>query len=167
MIDCVSDEQILQGWRDLARLEGVFVEPASAAGVAGSGSGAVCAARITEAGLATDGLTDTGKTGTRSGIPILKTASSEIAFNAARRSGLVLYRREIRHSVSPAWTWWMVKAGVRGTSAVAIGAAAGTRMGRPICSGASDEMRLRAARRSAVVPNRRDRLHSVSPGRTR
>lgn len=34
-IDCVTDEQILRGWRDLARLEGVFVEPASAAGVAG------------------------------------------------------------------------------------------------------------------------------------
>ncbi len=35
LIDCVSDDQILQSWRDLARLEGVFVEPASAAGVAG------------------------------------------------------------------------------------------------------------------------------------
>jgi len=34
-IDAVSDEQILQSWRDLARLEGVFAEPASAAGVAG------------------------------------------------------------------------------------------------------------------------------------
>ncbi len=35
LIDCVSDDQILRSWRDLARLEGVFVEPASAAGVAG------------------------------------------------------------------------------------------------------------------------------------
>lgn len=35
LIDCVSDDQILHSWRDLARLEGVFVEPASAAGVAG------------------------------------------------------------------------------------------------------------------------------------
>lgn len=35
LIDCVSDDQILQSWRDLARLEGVFVEPASAAGIAG------------------------------------------------------------------------------------------------------------------------------------
>lgn len=35
LIDCVSDEQILESWRDMARLEGVFCEPASAAGVAG------------------------------------------------------------------------------------------------------------------------------------
>lgn len=31
----VTDSEILASWRDLARLEGVFVEPASAAGVAG------------------------------------------------------------------------------------------------------------------------------------
>ncbi|HEU4324494.1 MAG TPA: threonine synthase [Roseiflexaceae bacterium] len=35
LIDHVSDEQIIAAWRDLARLEGVFCEPASAAGVAG------------------------------------------------------------------------------------------------------------------------------------
>jgi threonine synthase len=35
VIDAVTDEQILDSWRDLARLEGVFIEPASAAGVAG------------------------------------------------------------------------------------------------------------------------------------
>lgn len=35
IIDAVSDEQILASWRDLSRLEGVFIEPASAAGVAG------------------------------------------------------------------------------------------------------------------------------------
>jgi threonine synthase len=35
LIDCVSDEEILAAWRDMARLEGVFCEPASAAGVAG------------------------------------------------------------------------------------------------------------------------------------
>ena len=35
LIDSVTDEQILAAWRDLARLEGVFCEPASAAGVAG------------------------------------------------------------------------------------------------------------------------------------
>jgi threonine synthase len=35
LIDCVSDAQIMAAWRDLARLEGVFCEPASAAGVAG------------------------------------------------------------------------------------------------------------------------------------
>jgi threonine synthase len=34
-IDAVSDEEILEAWRDLARLEGVFCEPASAAPVAG------------------------------------------------------------------------------------------------------------------------------------
>jgi threonine synthase len=34
-IDCVSDDEIIAAWRDLARCEGVFCEPASAAGVAG------------------------------------------------------------------------------------------------------------------------------------
>jgi threonine synthase len=35
LIDSVTDEQIIAAWRDLARLEGVFCEPASAAGIAG------------------------------------------------------------------------------------------------------------------------------------
>ena len=35
MIDCVTDDEIVRSWRDLAALEGVFCEPASAAGVAG------------------------------------------------------------------------------------------------------------------------------------
>ena len=35
LIDSVTDAQIIAAWRDLARLEGVFCEPASAAGVAG------------------------------------------------------------------------------------------------------------------------------------
>jgi threonine synthase len=35
LIDAVTDEQIIAAWRDLARIEGVFCEPASAAGVAG------------------------------------------------------------------------------------------------------------------------------------
>lgn len=35
LIDDVSDEEIVAAWRDLAALEGVFCEPASAAGVAG------------------------------------------------------------------------------------------------------------------------------------
>jgi threonine synthase len=35
LIEAVTDEQIVAAWRDLARLEGVFCEPASAAGVAG------------------------------------------------------------------------------------------------------------------------------------
>lgn len=35
VIDAVTDAQIVQAWRDLARIEGVFCEPASAAGVAG------------------------------------------------------------------------------------------------------------------------------------
>jgi len=34
-IDCVSDDEILDAQRMLARAEGLFVEPASAAGVAG------------------------------------------------------------------------------------------------------------------------------------
>lgn len=35
LIDCVTDDEILAAWRDLASMEGVFCEPASAAGVAG------------------------------------------------------------------------------------------------------------------------------------
>ncbi len=35
LIDCVSDDEIVAAWRDLARCEGVFCEPASAAGIAG------------------------------------------------------------------------------------------------------------------------------------
>ncbi len=35
MIDAVTDEEIMAAWRDLAALEGVFCEPASAAGIAG------------------------------------------------------------------------------------------------------------------------------------
>lgn len=35
VIECVTDAEIVSAWRDLARLEGVFCEPASAAGVAG------------------------------------------------------------------------------------------------------------------------------------
>lgn len=35
MIDSVTDDEIVQAWRDLAALEGVFCEPASAAGIAG------------------------------------------------------------------------------------------------------------------------------------
>jgi threonine synthase len=35
LIDAVTDEEILAAWRDMAALEGVFCEPASAAGVAG------------------------------------------------------------------------------------------------------------------------------------
>jgi len=35
LIDCVTDDEIVAAWRDLARCEGVFCEPASAAGIAG------------------------------------------------------------------------------------------------------------------------------------
>lgn len=35
LIDAVTDEEIMAAWRDLSRLEGIFCEPASAAGVAG------------------------------------------------------------------------------------------------------------------------------------
>jgi len=35
LIDCVTDDEILSGYRMLASLEGIFVEPASAASVAG------------------------------------------------------------------------------------------------------------------------------------
>jgi threonine synthase len=35
LIDCVADEEIVAAWRALAHLEGIFCEPASAAGIAG------------------------------------------------------------------------------------------------------------------------------------
>lgn len=35
LIDAVTDEEIVRAWRELASLEGVFCEPASAAGIAG------------------------------------------------------------------------------------------------------------------------------------
>jgi threonine synthase len=35
LIDSVTDDEILEAWRDLARVEGIFCEPSSAAGVAG------------------------------------------------------------------------------------------------------------------------------------
>ena len=35
LIDHVSDDEIVAAWRELAALEGVFCEPASAAGIAG------------------------------------------------------------------------------------------------------------------------------------
>ena len=35
LIDAVTDEEILAAYRDIARLEGIFCEPASAASVAG------------------------------------------------------------------------------------------------------------------------------------
>ena len=35
MIEAVTDDEILAAYRDLARLEGIFCEPSSAAGVAG------------------------------------------------------------------------------------------------------------------------------------
>ena len=35
LIDAVSDDEILAAYRDIARLEGIFCEPASAASVAG------------------------------------------------------------------------------------------------------------------------------------
>jgi threonine synthase len=40
LIDAVTDDEILAAYRDLARLEGIFCEPSSAAGVAGLRSAA-------------------------------------------------------------------------------------------------------------------------------
>ena len=36
LIDTVTDDEILDAWRDLARVEGIFCEPSSGAGVAGA-----------------------------------------------------------------------------------------------------------------------------------
>jgi len=62
-IRSVDDEQILTAWQDLARLEGVFCEPSSAAGIAGlraqppeAGSRVVCV--LTGHGLKDPGTVD-------------------------------------------------------------------------------------------------------------
>ena len=82
IITAVSDEQILESWRLLARLEGVFVEPASATGVAAlkqqieqgeidpSGKTAVCI-------LTGHGLKDPGTAVNQASPPI--TLPAEIA----------------------------------------------------------------------------------------
>jgi threonine synthase len=61
-IEAVSDEEILAAYRDLARLEGIFCEPASAAGVAGlrklAGAGALDPDAVVVAVLTGHGLKD-------------------------------------------------------------------------------------------------------------
>ena len=42
----VSDEEILEAWRELARLEGLFCEPSSAAGLAALKHGVVAGGRV-------------------------------------------------------------------------------------------------------------------------
>ena len=87
-IEAVTDDQILAAWRDLARLEGLFCEPSSAAGVAGL---RMLAERGQFAGLGDDPvvvavLTGTGlkdpTTAERSVEPVLE---SDASIDAVRR----------------------------------------------------------------------------------
>jgi len=62
VIDAVSDEEIVAAYRLLASLEGVFVEPASAAGLAGllklGASGGLNGAAVAVATVTGHGLKD-------------------------------------------------------------------------------------------------------------
>jgi len=58
-IDYVTDQQIINAYRDLARLEGVFCEPASAASVAGLYK-AACEGKIQEGSTIVCVLTGNG-----------------------------------------------------------------------------------------------------------
>jgi threonine synthase len=87
LIDSVTDDEILESWRDLARFEGIFCEPSSAAGVAG-------ARKLAEAGklsaelivcvLTGSGLKDPA-TAERSAGPILEADPSADAVRRALR----------------------------------------------------------------------------------
>jgi threonine synthase len=74
LIDSVTDDEILEAWRDLARLEGIFCEPSSGAGVAGVRKLAAAGKLTSE--LVVCVLTGTGlkdpETAKRSAGPILE-----------------------------------------------------------------------------------------------
>jgi threonine synthase len=73
LIDSVTDEQILSAYRLLSEREGVFVEPASAAGVAGllraRAAGVVTAGSVVVCTLTGHGLKDPETAVTGAGIP--------------------------------------------------------------------------------------------------
>ena len=79
-IEAVTDDEILAAYRDLARTEGVFCEPASAASVAGirkmAGAGrldpdATVVAVLTGHGLKDPGTAERGATGVLEAAPSL------------------------------------------------------------------------------------------------
>lgn len=75
VIEAVTDDEILAAYRDLARLEGVFCEPASAASVAGvrklAAAGRIDPGATTVCVLTGHGLKDPD-TATRSAAPVLE-----------------------------------------------------------------------------------------------
>ena len=75
LIEAVSDDEILAAYRDLARVEGVFCEPSSAASVAGvravAASGRLAADELVVCVLTGSGLKDPA-TATRSVEPLLE-----------------------------------------------------------------------------------------------
>jgi len=86
LIDSVTDEEILAAYRDIARLEGVFCEPASAASVAGVRK-AVADGRVDAEGRIVAVLTGLGlkdpETGMRLADPNLEAETSVEAVRAA------------------------------------------------------------------------------------
>jgi threonine synthase len=85
-IDAVTDDEILAAYRDVARLEGVFCEPSSAASIAGARQ-AAAAGRIARDALVVAVLTGTGlkdpATAERSVPSILEAGASVVAVTAA------------------------------------------------------------------------------------
>jgi threonine synthase len=79
VIDAVTDEEILAAYRDLARHEGVFCEPASAAAVAGvrklAGDGRIDPGATIVAILTGHGLKDPD-TAARSGAPVMEAGAT-------------------------------------------------------------------------------------------
>ena len=79
VIEAVTDDEILAAYRDLARQEGIFCEPASAAGVAGlrklAAEGGIDPGATIVAVLTGHGLKDPD-TAQRSGAPVIETGAS-------------------------------------------------------------------------------------------
>ena len=86
VIESVSDEEILTAYRDLARYEGIFCEPASAASVAGvrklAAGGVIDAGATVVAVLTGAGLKDPD-TGSRLAAPILQSEPTVAGVRAA------------------------------------------------------------------------------------
>jgi threonine synthase len=86
LIDAVSDDEILDAYRDIARMEGIFCEPASAASVAGvrkaAAAGAIDAGATIVAVLTGLGLKDPD-TGMRLVDPLLEAEPTVEAVRAA------------------------------------------------------------------------------------
>ncbi len=92
VIEAVSDLQILRAQRDLARRDGVFVEPASAAGVAGllmrQAAGAVDRGQIVTVTVTGHGLKDIDTALDFSGVPTDLVVDADV-YQAAAAAGLL------------------------------------------------------------------------------